>query len=61
MSRVLDFKGNSQKIGIDEHDSWLRRQAIQIAAQLPESQEDAATVLSLATELVKTFLAPKPV
>lgn len=37
-----------------------RRVAIQIAAQLPESTEDALAVLRLASELVETFLEAKP-
>lgn len=47
--------------------NWRRRHAIQIAAQLPESPEDALVVLELARELVEGFLqgrqarAPLPV
>ncbi len=36
---------------------WYRRHAIQIAAALPETTEDALIVLCLATELVEGFLA----
>ncbi|WP_407146331.1 hypothetical protein [Bradyrhizobium sp. ORS 86] len=36
---------------------WHRRQAIHIAAALPERDEDALIVLRLATELVTGFLA----
>lgn len=35
---------------------WLRRQAIQIAAQLPENTEDALLVLDLTKALVEGFL-----
>lgn len=35
---------------------WLRRQAIQVAAQLPEKREDALKVLDYARELVIEFL-----
>jgi len=41
-------------------EAWHRRQAIQIAAALPETIEDAILVLSLARELVETFLSGKP-
>lgn len=37
-------------------DAWHRRHAIQIAAALPESPEDALIVLELAKELVTGFL-----
>jgi hypothetical protein len=37
-------------------ESWLRRQAIQIAAQLPEDPNDALEVLRLTTSLVESFL-----
>ena len=36
--------------------AWQRRQAIQIAAQLPEDAKDALKVLELAQELVIGFL-----
>lgn len=36
--------------------TWMRRHAIQIAAQLPERTEDALMVLELARKLVQTFL-----
>jgi hypothetical protein len=38
-------------------EAWHRRQAIQIAAALPESIEDALIVLDLARELVEGFLS----
>lgn len=41
-------------------ENWLRRHAIQIAAQLPESPEDAILVLELARQLVEGFLKPQP-
>jgi hypothetical protein len=37
-------------------ESWHRKQAIQIAAALPETREDALVVLDLARELVEKFL-----
>ncbi len=36
---------------------WQRRQAVQIAAMLPEDTENARLVLRLAMELVNGFLA----
>lgn len=39
-------------------EAWHRRQAIQIAAALPENKEDALAVLELARELVEGFLYP---
>lgn len=38
-------------------EAWRRRHAIQIAAQLPESTEDAIAVLGYVREIVDTFLA----
>jgi hypothetical protein len=37
-------------------EAWQRRHAIQIAAALPETREDALAVLELARELVESFL-----
>jgi len=42
-------------------EAWHRRHAIQIAAALPETPEDALLVLELARQLVEDFLAePRP-
>jgi hypothetical protein len=38
-------------------DVWLRRQALQIACQLPESEADALKVLEYARELVSGFMS----
>ena len=38
-------------------EAWHRRHAIQIAAALPETTEDALLVLELARQLVEGFLA----
>jgi hypothetical protein len=40
-------------------EDWLRRQAVQIAAQLPENPDDAIRVLDLAKSLVDGFLRPQ--
>lgn len=37
-------------------EAWHRRHAIQIAAALPETKDDALAVLELARELVESFL-----
>jgi hypothetical protein len=36
---------------------WKRRQAVQLAAQLPDDPADAIEVLRYAQEFVETFLA----
>jgi hypothetical protein len=40
----------------DDHERWLRLQAVQVAAMLPEGHADALRVLALAHELVDNFL-----
>lgn len=39
---------------------WLKRQAIQITAQLPENTDDALAVLEHAKALVEGFLMDQP-
>lgn len=41
-------------------DLKLRREALQIAIQLPENESDALAVLKYAEELVRGFLAGRP-
>lgn len=44
-----------------EENPALKRLAIQIAAQLPENEQEALAVLDLAKTIVQSFLAdPKP-
>ena len=38
--------------------AWLRRQALQIAAQLPENPDDARAVLAEVGKLVQFFFEP---
>lgn len=38
--------------------AWLRRQAVQLAAQLPEDPADARRVLDLARDVLDKFMAP---
>lgn len=39
-----------------EHDRWLRRQAVQLVAQLPETEEDALRIIAYSRELVSQFI-----
>jgi hypothetical protein len=46
-------------------ETWHRRHAIQLAAQLPDGIEDARTIVRLIEELISSFLVkpeakPKP-
>lgn len=41
-----------------EREPWLRRHAVQIAAQLPEDRDEALAVLQYCRDLVVTFLTP---
>lgn len=43
-----------------EHEAYLRRQAVQLAAQLPETPQDALAVIAHMETLVKTFLCSTP-
>lgn len=40
----------------EKSDAWLRRQAVQIVAQLPPNPDDALRVLEFAREFVRDFL-----
>lgn len=53
---VLELSAGKQAAAERRHNSWLRRQAIQIAAQLPEKREDALAVLAYAKTLTEDFL-----
>jgi hypothetical protein len=48
---------NSPRAKREDH--WRRRQALQVAAQLPDEPEEALTVLRHAQTLVRSFLAPR--
>ena len=45
----------SNRCSVSRHDQMLRRQAVQIVAQLPENVADAERVIELAGVLVKSF------
>lgn len=38
------------------HERYLKRQAIQLASQLPESPQDAAAIIAHMETLLRTFL-----
>ena len=48
---------NSPRAKREDH--RRRRQALQVAAQLPDEPEEALTVLRHAQTLVRSFLAPR--
>lgn len=39
-----------------ERDRWLRRQAVQIVAQLPENEQDALEIIAYVRELQTQFI-----
>lgn len=47
-------------MGGNNKDKWLRRQAIQIASQLPDDTSDAVSVLKYAHDIVERFLEEEP-
>lgn len=53
----LQHRQNQQYL---EHDAYLRRQAVQLAAQLPEKPQDALAVIAHMETLVREFLGPTP-
>ena len=55
MSLVLAASNDRAGKTDTSHDYWLKRQAIQITAQLPENIEDSLRVLDYAKELIEGF------
>lgn len=45
---------------MSEDKAWLKRQAVQVVAQLPDDPADALAILAFAQELVTGFLADHP-
>jgi hypothetical protein len=43
-----------------EPDNWQRRQALQIASQLPDDPEQAWAVLDVVEELIAFLFGPRP-
>jgi len=43
----------------EDPDGWLRRQAVQLAGQLPPDIDDARKVVEMLADVVERFLAPK--
>jgi hypothetical protein len=61
MANVIHMDPKARKL-LPEEVAALKRHAIQIAAQLPEREEDALAVLEYAKTLVRSFLGdPRPV
>lgn len=56
MPEVLEFQTHKERAS-PKHESWLRRQGVQIAAQLPEDEADAVAILEFAMEVVRDFLS----
>ncbi len=68
MDRVTPFnpaRKGSETGCCDGNDRWLRRQAVQLAALLPDNEEDSLQIVRHLEALICTFLAgsgePKPV
>jgi hypothetical protein len=59
MPGVTTLPGKSSPRDPDD-DHWLRRQAVQLAAQLPDDDAKALRVLCLMRRLVVDFLNPRP-
>jgi hypothetical protein len=60
MSGIVLRKVEMEEVcNVPDRDLWRRRQAVQLAAQLPEDPQDALAVLAHVKFLVETFLAPR--
>ena len=59
MSSIVRRAGTPKRKSSREarEDAWRRRQALQVAAQLPDNPREALTVLRHAEALVRSFLA----
>jgi len=57
MSKVPQTSENRGGLENSATDRWLRREAIQIVAQLPDDESQALMVLEYARQLVVGFLA----
>lgn len=44
----------------DQPQGWHRRQALQIASQLPDNPDDAWAILEIVGDLVRFFAGPDP-
>lgn len=58
VTRLADRQGSARE---RDHDAFLRRQAVQLAAQLPEKPQDALEVIAMMRRVVEEFLSPTPV
>lgn len=59
MDRVTPFNParNGSETDHDGNDRWLRRQAVQLAALLPDDKEDSLQIVRHLEALICTFLA----
>lgn len=63
MGQIMDFPGKGIEATVATEDSgrsrdqWLRLQAVQVIAMLPENEEEALRILAYAQELIKKFIA----
>lgn len=51
-------KKDAKNKRLPKEEKWLRRQALQVVAQLPDCEKDALAVLDYARELVRFYVAP---
>ncbi len=58
MNSIVRYAGTPKRKSSREarDDAWRRRQALQVAAQLPDNPKEALTVLRHAETLVRSFL-----
>jgi hypothetical protein len=56
MGEVTPFNKGGGGPHDPSHDRWLRRQALQLAAQLPDDPADARRIAELMLVLLKVFI-----
>lgn len=56
VTRLADRQNTRER----DHDAFLKRQAVQLAAQLPEKPQDALAVIGYMKRVVEEFLGPTP-
>lgn len=65
MAQIMDFPVRDieatavKRDGDRPRDQWLRLQAVQVIAMLPENEEEALRVLAYAEELLRKFILEK--
>ena len=60
MSEIVKLDPNNKKRGGNDggDDSWIKRQALQLAAQLPDNNGDALKVLEWTATIVRFLAGP---